>query len=241
MNPHKQKLQLYSSKVDYEPLPWDIRIKTIGGSYDFSKYGQELYTVILHAPYKLNIPINSQHMHDPNFEYAIHKEIHQQLEILWEDLTAKAGRPLDVFGNPAPQVPAPLNIAQFAFGDEYGHTPTSVNLVDMNENQLRQYWEMQLKGFKAKHKIAGDSWQTIDGNFGYTPFHQDVGTIVQNNLHKLIPGLRATVKCPACAEIHKDSLSKMIIHLNDTYKWSRNKVADWIESLDVDTTVKELE
>jgi hypothetical protein len=234
----KDKIKLYGP--EYEQLAWDIRVKSIAVSYDYTAYGHELYTAFLHAPYKISIPINPQYLHNPHFEHAMHQEIHGKLEVLWEDLTEKAGCPLDVFGYPAPKMPAPIDLPTMLAGDEYGHMVINQNMVDMNENQLRQYWEMQLKGFKAKHKIANfDNWLPVDQVADYQS-HQDVGTIVQNNLHRLVPGLRATVKCPVC-KTHTDSLAKMIIHLNDKYSWSRNQVADWIESLDVDTTVKELE
>lgn len=31
-----------------------------------------------------------------------------------------------------------------------------------------------------------------------------------------------------------NSLADLIIHLNDHHKWTRNEIADWIESLDID-------
>lgn len=53
--------------------------------------------------------------------------------------------------------------------------------------------------------------------------------------------------CPAADDPHCEcdgmynsvSLHNMVIHLNDDHKWSRENIADWIETLDIDTTEKE--
>jgi hypothetical protein len=63
-------------------------------------------------------------------------------------------------------------------------------------------------------------------------------------LKTIMPGLREYVNHP----ILKDRKTKqpirrpvesIIIDLNDTYKWSREQVADWLDTLDVDLTFKE--
>ena len=59
-------------------------------------------------------------------------------------------------------------------------------------------------------------------------------------LAKMLPGVKETVRypCDCCMTYKNDTLYHVIIHLNDTCGWSRERVADWIETLDVDTTFK---
>jgi len=52
----------------------------------------------------------------------------------------------------------------------------------------------------------------------------------------LLPGLTAEVKHPATGRLCR--LEDAIISLNDQHGWSREQVADWLETLDVDITFK---
>lgn len=62
----------------------------------------------------------------------------------------------------------------------------------------------------------------------------------QERLKEAIPGLNQSVSCPESYHIDEadgpseSSLWLMVQHLNDTHKWSREKIADWLETLDVD-------
>lgn len=51
------------------------------------------------------------------------------------------------------------------------------------------------------------------------------------------PVLRATVKQP-CECGNASTLTDIIIHLNDTHKWTREAVADWIDGLELDQEAK---
>ena len=63
-------------------------------------------------------------------------------------------------------------------------------------------------------------------------------------LHDAIPGFAEMKRaCPACKDfdIYDDSdpfLQDTIIHLNDEHKWTREAIADWLETLDYDLTFK---
>lgn len=63
------------------------------------------------------------------------------------------------------------------------------------------------------------------------------GSVVQDSLRNVLPCLYEQVKCPKCGR--KDAMSDMIIHLNDQEMWSREQIADWAESLDIDISVRE--
>lgn len=54
---------------------------------------------------------------------------------------------------------------------------------------------------------------------------------------KHIPGIYEQVKCPVAECASKDPIYTLIQHLNDYHQWKREKIADWLETLDVDLTV----
>ena len=48
--------------------------------------------------------------------------------------------------------------------------------------------------------------------------------------------------CPHMTCLVKDNIwevQKLIPHVNDRHKWNREQIADWIETLDVDITIKQ--
>jgi hypothetical protein len=49
-----------------------------------------------------------------------------------------------------------------------------------------------------------------------------------------LPGVNEQVKHPVTGDY--TTLARTIINLNDKHKWTREEIADWIETLDVDTT-----
>jgi hypothetical protein len=55
-------------------------------------------------------------------------------------------------------------------------------------------------------------------------------------LKKAVPALDQPSQCPIVKECisRHGTLASIIIHLNDDHKWSRERVADWLETLDVD-------
>lgn len=78
------------------------------------------------------------------------------------------------------------------------------------------------------------------------------GTVVQRDLELLIPDAKTQVACPGysdledpretydnpnkswCATPHTKPVLEMVVHLNDTLKWSREEIADWLDTLDLD-------
>lgn len=87
--------------------------------------------------------------------------------------------------------------------------------------------------------------------YTYTP---ELGTTVGNSLCRALPDLyKITVQCPYyfetelptdTEEIARERCSlnatimEVVIHLNDSHKWTREAVADWTDSLDADLEFK---
>lgn len=51
-----------------------------------------------------------------------------------------------------------------------------------------------------------------------------------------LPGVKENVKHPVSGST--STLEKVIISLNDQHQWTREKIADWLETLDIDITFK---
>lgn len=68
------------------------------------------------------------------------------------------------------------------------------------------------------------------------------GYTVVANLRDRLPGFYDEVACPIrefCGILHEGNavtVAYMIQHLNDDGKWSREQIADWLETLDADLT-----
>jgi hypothetical protein len=80
---------------------------------------------------------------------------------------------------------------------------------------------------------------------------QSAASATWNMLKKLFPGVvDSSVTCPAkCSrevnvgggeeiKIHKSDIYSMIQHLNDEHTWSREQIADWLETTDANITLK---
>lgn len=100
--------------------------------------------------------------------------------------------------------------------NESGITPKPLSYKDlMNETQA----------FKNGGPVKSSK--------GYIVDYTDSGFVKE--LARIFKGLDVEVKHPETGI--KANLPSIIVNLNDNYGWSRNKIADWIESLDVDTSI----
>ena len=92
------------------------------------------------------------------------------------------------------------------------------------------YYKLPDEWRTEKVKDLLQSWQSK-----ITIVSKDAGSDPAD-LARLLPGVFSTVRHPVTGS--ELSLSRCIISLNDKYKWDRNKIADWIETLDIDITFK---
>lgn len=51
----------------------------------------------------------------------------------------------------------------------------------------------------------------------------------------VLPGLSTRVTCPACTSVAlRPTVRDAVIHLNDSHRWTREAIADWLDTLDAD-------
>ena len=67
----------------------------------------------------------------------------------------------------------------------------------------------------------------------WTAADQTVETLVG-----VCPGMCNRVKCPEMDRPEPMHVSTAVIHLNDHHKWSRERIADWLDTLDIDLTIR---
>lgn len=95
---------------------------------------------------------------------------------------------------------------------------------------------------KTKGKFTGEvqppkpkNYSNAVTNTGFTPG-------VVDELATIFPELNTVeVNCPICGgSDYSDTIGKVIVHLNDdAHNWTREQIADWLETLDVKLEVKE--
>lgn len=64
------------------------------------------------------------------------------------------------------------------------------------------------------------------------------GNPVVDGLSKLVPSIATElVACPACIGVEAP-IATVIPHINDTHRWTREQIADWLETLNIDLTIR---
>jgi len=105
-----------------------------------------------------------------------------------------------------------------------------VDLVK-EEGVILELHVMAAHGFKIQYIAGGGTtWASsiYSGELQHEPSASALAT--------LLPGVREKVEHPLTKEI--TTLRYAIISLNDTYKWTREQIADWLETLDIDITFR---
>lgn len=75
------------------------------------------------------------------------------------------------------------------------------------------------------------------------PKPNHVGAVLADDLARLLPGLDAPTHCPVtngqCDNPGAASTVRgAVVHLNDNHRWTREQIADWLDTLDVDLAFK---
>jgi len=88
------------------------------------------------------------------------------------------------------------------------------------------------------------TFKYVQQSLAQTVLNQEV-PVYRNPIADLCAAIPAVLEfsthCPAqgedeCASSMRDDLYNLIQHLNDRHRWTRQAIADWLETLDVDLT-----
>lgn len=100
----------------------------------------------------------------------------------------------------------------------------SLEIIDHGLDIINRYYEDLLKEVKAN---IVNMQKTLSKN---PPAAASLATS--------LPGMDALVLHPDKDVAYEDHLYSIIIDLNDTCKWTREQIADWLETLDIDMEFK---
>lgn len=234
--------------------PWDPRIKSVSWTTDSISplhYDTIRFIVYLHCYKKIGwqYNIDSEFMKSADLYDAAEQiiidmlidEVQPLIDETYNELKKLKGGSVDVQGKPI------WSLSEF---NPFGTEPVvpTMKIAQLNDFQEWQYWCGEVgKQFKPvpSKKMLQEKFEQTKKHLAETAIvglQPDTGSIVQRNLKKLFPALNEQASCPACAKLDDKTtgtIDKMIIHLNDVHTWTREAIADWLESLDVDLGMKE--
>jgi hypothetical protein len=108
--------------------------------------------------------------------------------------------------------------------------------------ELSHLWTQITYNWLSDEEISPNSIAWHNSIQGKASGFKHVGYTNANNQSRAdsrvsqLPALAAIVKNPVSGKTQ--TLRAAIISLNDTFKWTREKIADWLETLDVDISFK---
>ena len=108
-----------------------------------------------------------------------------------------------------------------------------VDLVK-EEGVILELHVMAAHGFKKQYIAGGGTTWASSIYSGEIDNHQNQASASRLASH--LPGVNEKVEHPLTKEI--TTVRYCIISLNDTYKWTREEIADWLETLDIDITFR---
>lgn len=84
------------------------------------------------------------------------------------------------------------------------------------------------------YEYSGFGYVSGNGNVQYGTHSSSGSMALIRDLQKSMPDLKEIVNCPQCD--YRIDVWNMVQHLNDKHRLTRETIADWLETLDVDLT-----
>lgn len=122
--------------------------------------------------------------------------------------------------------------------EDFLHNAYSTEVVDVCIDYF-------MKAFAGDHQVPRQLlmsyFKTVASTSAPVPFHHNIGVAAAETpnfsaMSRRLPGMRELVKHPVEGGFAR--LYTVIISLNDKHLWPREKIADWLETLDVDLTFR---
>ena len=109
-------------------------------------------------------------------------------------------------------------------------------LTDTNETMW--VWDEKTNSYISKYDVAYVETGASSASWDNTTLSTHGIVAVLTSLFPMIDKIiEFPCSCGSKVPEYKDTIHDIIIHLNDKHKWSREKIADWLDSLDVDLTL----
>lgn len=105
---------------------------------------------------------------------------------------------------------------------------------DYGSKEVHYRWDggpLRIDSFDGYPIAGGETVTTVKAVESGSKSYGDSGDLLKS----VIPALSISVQCPHCTDV-KVSLESVVIHLNDSAKWTREQVADWLDTLNLDLT-----
>lgn len=184
-------------------------------------------------------------LNDEEWANILKKTATEEAKKWWGEASWEKHPPMQQIKSPFPPSPPPTppeKDKEYSTGPEleYNKAVKQLHKTYLKEGSAYSTWgnlKVALEqAIKLKEEIKKQKYELATKT--YKGFN---GSKVQDDLREVLPCLYQTVKCPACKKNYTAVMSEIIIHLNDEHDWTREAIADWSESLDIDISVKEKE
>lgn len=87
-------------------------------------------------------------------------------------------------------------------------------------------------GSLLKPQAFGDMWVGV-GSCAFGAAYDAAGiTITTTEASDIWPWLDAPMKCPVCGALEELVTFVISAHLNDTHRWTREEIADWVATVE---------
>lgn len=107
----------------------------------------------------------------------------------------------------------------------------------MTDAKYLQY-QYGLQKVKEARKFDWNLWvEDCWDDFSINTYNSELksnsglGNVVPKTLKSLLPGLSERTTCPQCQ--HAGTVEWAVMHLNDSHRLTREDIADWLDSLDI--------
>lgn len=87
-------------------------------------------------------------------------------------------------------------------------------------------------------QLGGNAAHYNDGYFPVPPpkYEETPNSDLVRKMNTKIPDIGKVVQCPMCG--NSTTLSRTIIHLNDACRWTREEIADWLDTLELNLEIQ---
>lgn len=174
---------------------------------------------------EIHVPVANSYLATvPNNEYIAHDVANKVSKMVGEEIYRKIMEHLDATAN---EKPAPKTSMNF---EDY--------IVTHKHNSANTYSKVTWDDVEKYKQLYFNTPTTTTSTSGY-----GTGSSILKQLRQVFGDIFSElVSCPSCEGSYIISLGEMIQHLNDSpHNWSRESIADWIETLDIDINAKEVD